>query len=201
MVYDKYMRGYYGNRHQITIDGQTFMVDSNQEEKLIRWVEANGFHDKWIHRDYGVNVGQNNYTPDLELSVLLPDGMTHRALVESKPSLNRFNDYISRRMRGVAKHYYSEVLLLYTHDTDTWYRIDIKTGQLSRFGVPVPGDYPINKLYKPFTKKAPRIRSHTYRQRLALGKMATLAILDMIEGSIQSLFGVKKTKRRRYRKR
>lgn len=76
-----------GHRHQITVDGKTFWVDSNQEEALILWLEENGFHDKWRHLDYGLKVGKNNYTPDLELSVFF-DGMTYRALVESKPTLN-----------------------------------------------------------------------------------------------------------------
>ncbi len=193
-----------GNRHQITIDGKTFWVDSNQEEALILWLEENGFHDRWRHIYYGLKVNGSHYTPDLELSVQLSDNMTHRAIVESKPTIKHFNGYIGRRMRGIARFYFTDLLLLYVHDADKWYRIDIKTGELSEFGVPTPGEIPINKLYKPWTKKAPNIHYHRYRQRLELGKMMILAVIDAIEKGTQATVRALITpsrKRRRRRKR
>lgn len=188
-----------GNQHYITVDGKTFQVDSNQEEVLIRWAEANGFHDRWMRRDYGVSRNGNNYTPDLELAVQL-DGMTHRAIVESKPELAAFNSYISRRMRGIARHYYTELLLLYVHDTKTWYRIDIKTGALSNFGVPTPGINPISASYKPWTKKAPRVYAHTYRQRIEFGKIVLNITADVLEGFVKLVVGPPKRGRRRRRR-
>lgn len=185
----------HGNRHQVTIDGKTFWVDSNQEETLILWLEENGFHDRWRHIDYGLKVNTSHYTPDLELSVQLSDNMTHRAIVESKPTIKHFNGYIGRRMRGIAKFYATDLLLLCVHDVDKWYRIDIKTGELSEFGVPTPGEILINKLYKPWTKKAPNVYYHRYRQRLELGKMATLFVIDAIESGLKSLFTPPKRKR------
>lgn len=105
------------NRHQVTIDGHTFWVDSNQEEVLIRWLEANGFHDKWRRTDYGLKSSAARYAPDLEVSVLLPNGKTDRAIVESKPTLAHFDTNAKERMRKVAKFYGSSTLLLYTHDS------------------------------------------------------------------------------------
>lgn len=189
-----------GHRHQVTIDGKTFWVDSNQEETLIRWLEENGFHDKWRHLDYGIKSGKDNYTPDLELSVFF-NGMIHRALVESKPSLSFFNNYISRRMRGSAKYYYTELLLLYVHDTKAWYRVDKKTGEINEFGIPVPAERPIARLYTPFSKKAPNKYYHQYRERLALGRTITLKVADGIESGLQALLFPKNTKRRSYRRR
>lgn len=184
-----------GSRHEITLAGKTFWVDSNQEETLLRWLEDNGFSERWRRLDHGLNVGRDNYTPDLELSVQL-DGMTHRALVESKPVLAAFTPYVSRRMRGVVGHYFSNVLLLYIHDKKKWYRVDIKSGELSDFS-PVPGDIPIKKIYKPFTKKAPSVRYHRYRQRLQLGKIAAGKFVDILEFSVNAIFGPRKKKRRR----
>jgi len=186
-----------GNRHQITLAGKTFWVDSNQEEYLLRLLEESGFTDRWRRLEHGINVTRNNYTPDLELSIEF-EGMTHRALVESKPTLSAFTPYISRRMRGIAKHYFTDILLLYVHDKQAWYRVDKKTGDLSLFS-PVPGKIPIRKLYKPFTKRAPNIRYHRYRKRLELGKMAAGKIADVLELGVKALFTPRKTRRRRRR--
>lgn len=187
-----------GNRHEITLAGNTFWVDSNQEEMLLRWLEGNGFQGRWRRLDDGLSVGHNNYTPDLELSVQF-DGMTHRALVESKPSKRFFTDYVSGRMRGVTRHYFSDVLLLYVHDEKKWYRVDKKTGMFSDFS-PVPGEILINKIYRPFTKKARSVRYHRYRKRLELGKMAVGLLADTLDFGVKALFE-RNQKRRRTRKR
>lgn len=185
-----------GNRHQITVDNKTFWVDSNQEEALIRWAEANGFHDRWMRRYHGVSYGGNNYTPDLELSVQHEE-MTHRALVESKPYLKKFTPYVSRRMRGIAKHYFTDLLLLYVHDTNSWYRVDVKTGRLSDFGVPIPGKNPISTIYSPWTKKAPKIYAHTYRQRMQPMKIALKITVNVLEDVMYAIVAPKKKSRRR----
>ncbi len=188
-----------GNRHEITVDDKTFWVDSNQEEYLIRWLEENGFHECWLRRDHGVSVGINNYTPDLELSIQLDD-MTHRAIVESKPELASFTSYVSRRMRGIAKHYFSDVLLLYVHDKNIWYRVDIKTGDMEVFGIPVPGKIPIQKLYKPITIRARSVYAHNYRKRPEIVKKAARVAIDSAQSFLVGVFGVKKKTRRRRRK-
>lgn len=195
-VYNSMIRG---NRHEVTIDGKTFWVDSNQEEALIRWLEDNGFHDRWLRRDYGVSVGTNNYTPDLELSIQL-DHMTHRAIVESKPDLASFTPYVSHRMRGVAKHYLSDVLLLYVHDKNIWYRVDTKTGILTEFSSPTPGGVPIKKLYKPLTVRARNIYAHRYRKRPEISKKVARIAIDGAQSLLIEMLGAKKKKRRRFRR-
>lgn len=147
-----------------------------------------------------MSVGTNNYTPDLELSIQL-DGRTHRAIVESKPDLASFTPYVSRRMRGIAKHYYSDVLLLYAHDKDIWYRIDIKTGTLQEFGTPAPGKKPIHALYAPLTVRARSVYAHTYRKRPEVIKKAARVVIDGGHSFLIGMFGVEeKTRRQRRRK-
>lgn len=189
-----------GNRHEVTIDNKTFWVDSNQEETLIRWIEENGFHDRWRRLNHGINVDSFNYTPDLELSIQF-EGMTHRALVESKPTVKAFEPDHLRRMSGVAKHYNSKILLLYAHDIRTWYRIDGPSGRVTEFGVPVPGEILITKLWKPITIRAPKIRAHTYRRRLIDGRKITFVVLGIIQKCLMSIFGAYKKPRRRYYRR
>jgi hypothetical protein len=191
-----------GNRHWITIDGKTIRVDSNQEEDLIKWLEENGFHDKWRRLATGLHVGKYNYTPDIEASVFL-DGMTTRAIVESKPAVSFLGENQSERMRGIAQHYHTELFLLFAHDTKKWYRIDKSSGDVREFGVPIPGKLPAKKLYNPFTKKAPGVHGHTYRQRLQIGKMVTLLAMDGIVAGLRAVFTPRKTRRRRpyYRRR
>jgi len=188
---------YRGNRHEVTIGGKTFWVDSNQEETLLRWLESHGFSGRWRRLGDGLSVGGSNYTPDLELSIQL-GGMTHRALVESKPTKAAFTPDVSRRMRGVARHYFTEVLLLYVHDEKQWYRADIKTGELSEFGVPTPGDLPVDKLYKPMTLSGRRVYSHSYRERLdvKVGKTVARTVANSLESGLKAMFGPKKTRRR-----
>lgn len=194
-----------GNRHQVTIDGKTFWVDSNQEEALIRWLEANGFHDHWRRSEDGIQVGRYRYTPDIEVSVLTEDGMTTRAIVESKPTLGHLGEKQLIAMRKTAKFYGTDVLLLYTHDFKEWQRINIKTGEILSELTPVPGKIPINKLYKPLTRKGSKVWNHQYRQRLELGTRTILLAANLLEKSMRSLvntlFPTKRLRRRTYRKR
>jgi hypothetical protein len=98
------------------------------------------------------------------------------------------------------------MLLVYTHDFKSWQRIDIKTGEILSEAVPVPGKIPIDKLYKPLTRKGSKIWSHQYRQRLELGKRTMLFSLDLIERGVKALTLMlvtppKTKKRRTYRRR
>lgn len=189
-----------GNRHEVTIDGETFTVDSNQEETLLLWLEENGFHKKWRQPEYGMQIGKWRYKPDAEISVRVADNMSIRAIVESKPVLEYLNDDQKLRMRKVAKFYHTDMILLYVHDIKKWYRVDIKTGTLSEYGVPVPGHLPIDKLYKPFTRHGSKVFHNEYRQRLELGKRATLKGLELIEammvGTVRAFFAPPKRRRR-----
>lgn len=155
---------YRGNQHEITINGNTFTVDSNLEERVIRWLESNGYSGRWERPAHGASVGSSNYTPDLLLSVDI-GYMTHTAIVEIKPDIARFTDYVSRRMRAVASHYHSDLLLLYCGNDKSWHRIDRKTGALSPYGQPTPGTIPIDKLYRARTKRSRSVFNHTYETR------------------------------------
>lgn len=193
-----------GNRHQITVDNKTFWVDSNQEEALIRWLEENGFHDRWRHMDYGMQVGSYRYTSDLEVSIQTSNSMTTRAIVESKPTLKFLSDKQKLAMRKTAKFYGTNVLLLYTHDFKSWQSIDIKTSDILSEVVPIPGKIPIDKLYQPLTRKGSKVWNHQYRQRLELGKRSLLFSLDMIEKGLQALgksLVLKPNRKRGYRRR
>jgi len=148
----------------VTIDGQSVWVDSQTEARFLQYLESKGFSGRWRRTEKGISVGRDNYTPDVELSVQF-NGRTHRAIVEVKPTISAFNPYISRRMRGISKHYFSELFLLFVDDAHMWYRIDKRTGELTAFDEPTPGDIPIKRLYKPLIKQGPRIYSHSYVQR------------------------------------
>ena len=148
---------------KVVVGNQTVIVDSYLEEKVLRRLENSSFHNLWIKPTVGLNVGKNNYTPDIELSVQL-DGMTHRALVEIKPAVRYFTTYIQKRMVGVAAHYHTQLLLLYAEEEDQWYRIDHKTGMLREFGMPIPGKIPIAKLYKPLALPASSVYNHSYKK-------------------------------------
>ncbi|HCH33927.1 MAG: hypothetical protein UY35_C0014G0015 [Candidatus Saccharibacteria bacterium GW2011_GWC2_48_9] len=193
-----------GNQHQVNIGDSIFWVDSNQEEKLIRWLEANGFHGKWRRPEEGIQVGLYRYTPDVEISIQTPDGMTIRAIVESKPTMAHLGEKQKLAMRKTAKFYHTNVLLLYTHDFKSWQSIDIKTGEVLSDSVPNPGKIPIDKLYRPLTRKGAGAWNHTYRQRLELGRRSLLFTLDMVEKGlstfVRSLMPAMKTTRRRKRR-
>lgn len=180
----------------VNIDGTNVQVDSNLEEKIIRQLEASGFKDRWVKPTIGLNVGKNNYTHDLELSVQFA-GKTHRAIVEIKPAKSYFTNYISRRMRGVASHYYSDLLLLYTDDDKTWYRVDIKTGALSIFGIPEPGKILIRKLYKPVAIRAKGVYSHRYKRKPRIFANLLLLLANLLEALVTKPLGNPRKRRRR----
>ncbi|MCL2037692.1 hypothetical protein FWG95_01660 [Candidatus Saccharibacteria bacterium] len=153
-----------GNKHTSIIEGQIVNFDSNLEEKVLRHLIDNGFRDRWRKPDKGISHRGFNYTPDLELSILFGN-MNHRAIVEIKPDLEFFNDYISRRMRRAADFYASEMLLLYTDRDKIWRRIDYRTGQLTEFGFPAPGFLTIDKLLSPMSTKSKSVYDHQYVKR------------------------------------
>jgi hypothetical protein len=179
------------NHHWTTIGGQRIFVDSNLEERVLQELEATGFTQRWSKPEVGLSVRGYNYTPDIELSVQF-EGMTHRALVEIKPNRQLFTNYISRRMRHVARYYFSDLLLLYVDTEKQWYRVDQKTGALSDFGQPVPGTIPLKKLYKPIGIPARQIYNHRYKKRLT-PMLSTVSFL--LESIVLLLQGPRKAPR------
>lgn len=166
------------------IGGKTFGVDSNQEEVLIRWLEANGFHDKWRRPELGIQSGVFRYTPDIEMSVAVENGMTTRAIVESKPTLEHLSPDAKSRIRKTAKFYSTNLVLLYVHDSRMWYRVDIKTGALLHYGVPKPGDILIDDLFIPKTRYGSKAFDHEYRQRRELGKRIVTSVAELAAKSL-----------------
>jgi hypothetical protein len=184
-------------RKQIRVAGQTIWVDSLLEERVVLWLEHNGFSGRWRKPLIGLNVGSRNYTPDIELYIEY-EGLMHMAIVEIKPVLHGkfgFNDYIFKRMRIAAKVYFAKILLLYVADTDTWYRIHNKTGLLTEFGIPVPAAKPIDATYRPFTVKARSVGYHHYKQRLDYRLLDIFA--DGLKAVAQALFVQSHSRRRR----
>lgn len=194
---------YYGRSvsRSVAIGNQKVVVDSKLEERVLRHLEETGFQNLWLKPSKGVHLGKDNYTPDIELSVEI-DGQTHLAVVEIKPTKPHFTQNQKRRMIGIAGHYKTDVLLLYTEKQDRWYRIDAKSGQLTEFGAPRPGAILIKDLYKPWTIPARPVYSHRYRQAAipAIGN----GILDTIVAILASPFvsppkGRRRSHRRKHR--
>jgi hypothetical protein len=190
-----------GNKHLATIGGKQIMVDSNLEETVLTWLEENGFRGKWRRLEKGFSVGKNNYTPDLELSVEL-EGKLHRALVEIKPNVEAFTDYVSRRMRGIAPHYHTQLMLLYADKEKSWYKIDIKSGDLTLIEAPSPGKRAINTIPGHITVPTRRIYNHKYVGKLNLLSVAAKAAADTIQTIVagpKKSKKINKTARKRYR--
>jgi len=194
-------------RWRATIGGKTVWVESKVEERFLQWIDVNGFSNRWERPDVGLHARGKNYTPDIYL-MIEHEHMSHRAVIEVKSVLDGwkygFTDYISGRMRPASRVYFSDILLLFVDDTQTWYRIDRKTGSLTEFGVPTPARITINKAYKPLTVPAKPVWSHRYKQRLDsfVAKSALSVTADILEGGVKILFGPTKRRRRRsYRKR
>ena len=191
------------NQHTAIIGGKKILVDSNLEESVLTWLENNGFHDRWRRLQSGFSVGKNNYTPDLELSVEL-DGTFHRALVEIKPDKQSFTDYVSRRMRGVAPHYNTQLMLLYADKEKSWYKIDIKTGDLLLLdtNLLLPGKRSIRMIPGRLTVSSRQIYSHKYTKKLNLlsiaAKLSAETLQTIIVGPKKSK-KINKTSRRRYK--
>jgi len=56
-------------RRQVVIGGKTVLVDSRLEERMLNWLEDNGYSGCWRRPDVGLNAGIRNYTPDVELLI------------------------------------------------------------------------------------------------------------------------------------
>lgn len=144
-------------------------VESQVEERFLRWIEVNGFSNRWERPNIGLHARGKNYTPDIYLMIEY-GGMSHRAVVEVKSVLDDqrygFTDYVSLRMRRASRVYFTDMLLLFVDKTQTWYRVNPKTGSLAEFGVPVPARIPISKAYKPLTVRSTSVWNHRYKQRL-----------------------------------
>jgi hypothetical protein len=183
---------------QVKIGGKVVSVDSKLEERVIRTLDQNKY--TWRKPTIGLNVGRNNYTPDLELSVQYGK-RTHRAIVELKPSKGFFTRYIAKRMAGIASHYNADLLLLYADKEKAWYRLNAKTGTLSPFDLPSPGAIPIHKLYNPVSVMARGVYSHRYIRKIRPIAASLKFLTDMLEFGIKALFGPQKRRRRSYRRR
>lgn len=147
----------------VEISGKRLWVDSQLEAKVLRWLEANGFADRWDKTNMGAVIGKSRYTPDIELAVEL-DGTTHRAIVEIKPYITAFRAKDIRRMQGIAGYYKTKLLLLYADREKSWYRIDTKTGEQSSFDTPIPGHLPIKSLPKSFSLTSQISGKHAYHR-------------------------------------
>lgn len=181
----------------VVIGGISATVDSLLEERVIRHLDSNGFHGLWDKPLVGLNVGDSNYTPDIELSVQM-DGMTHRAIVEIKPAKRFLTSNILRRMIAIAGYYHSHMLLLYADKEKSWYRIDVKTSAVLPCAPPTPGSIPIAKLYKPASLPSRSVYNHAYT-KAALPTMGN-AFIEFLIALIAAPFGSSSQPRRRKRR-
>jgi hypothetical protein len=193
---------YQGKRisRTVTIGEKSVIVDSQLEERVIRYLDSHGFHDRWDKPAVGLNVGASNYTPDVELSVLV-DGMTHRAIVEIKPAKHYATPYILHRMANVAAYYHSNVLLLYADQERSWYRIDIKTHTLTPCTFPTPSTIPIAQLYKPASLPAQSVYDHQYTKAAlpTIGNAFLEFVVALITAPFTTSTKQKRTRTSRYR--
>ncbi|HXH26857.1 MAG TPA: hypothetical protein VNG90_03095 [Candidatus Acidoferrum sp.] len=171
-----------GHQHTAEINGQLIKFDSNLEEKVVKWLVEHGYQNHWRRMDRGLNVKRFNYTPDLELALQI-DGQTHRALVEIKPRFEFLSADIARRMAGVAKHYFTDTLLVYVDQGQAWYRLDLKTLNLVPTILPPPGAIPINKLRESWKINAKSVYSHHYVKRVEWEKWP----LVLLGGAMKAL--------------
>jgi hypothetical protein len=138
-----------GNRHQLTLDGQTIWLDSmNEEIALRRFIEQYDFSGKWLRPRHGIKHAGKYYSPDFELSINDYD-RTSRALVEVKQYRRDFTMNIARRMRAVAGHYNTNYLFLYAVRKDEWYKLNRQTGEMLPCTPPQPGVLALTDLITP----------------------------------------------------
>jgi len=165
----------------VVVNGRRIKVDSQNEAKLIAWFEKNGFSGLWVRTNVGAVVGKSRYTNDFELSVK-HNGKTVRAIVEAKPYKRALGSTIIRRMQGVASFYKTDLLLLYTRRENAWFRIDIQTGKLTEYGIPIPGNAPLNTLPKSFSLTSEKLGNRYYQRKFnPIGWFADLGI-ELIRG-------------------
>lgn len=153
-----------GNRHPLSVDGQTIWLDSMTEEiALCRFIDQYGFAGKWERPQFGIKHLGKFYTPDFELAI--EDGTrTSRALVEVKQYKRDCVKNICERMRAVAGHYFTKDVFLYTASKDEWYQLNIRTGELELCSPPRPGRLNMVELAKPWHFKVSNFYGRRYRR-------------------------------------
>lgn len=189
------MSAYYRKARASTevFNGKSIQFDSQNEVQLAHWFEANGFNHAngmW-ERPVGTSNGTSRYTHDFELSVYDEiSGQTKRAIVEAKPYKAALTPSIIRRMQGVAINFKTDLLLLFSRQENSWYRIDPVDGNITPTQPPLPGRVPLNKLPKAFSLTYEKQGDKYYARRFnPIGWFA-----DVVIGLIQ---GPKPKKRRR----
>lgn len=198
---------YKANKHTAVINGISIEFDSNLEERVARWFEANGYQGRWRRLPTGVAVGEARYTPDFELSVE-ENGKSHRALVEVKPSRMELTPYIIRRMIAVSAHYFTDILLVYIDKEYSWLRIDKATAAVQAVSLPLPGRIPITELYSPWQRFASSMGSHRYVKRvhweqwplLLLAGFLEIIVLLIRPSSVKRRYGYGKKNNRQFKR-
>ncbi len=165
----------------VTINGKPIKYDSQNELKLIEWLERSGFSGLWQRNNIGAVNGSSRYTNDFELSVL-HDGQTKRAIVEAKPYKTALTPNIIKRMQGTMSFYKTDLLLLYIRDNNTWYRIDAVGSGLSEYGNPVPGLVPPAKLPKSFSLTTEKRAGKQYHKPLNPVRWVATLIEEVVRG-------------------
>jgi hypothetical protein len=178
-----------GNKHIARIGDKDILVDSDLEERVLRWLEINNY--SYSRSDVGVSYWGSNYTPDVLLSVLYKNE-TYGAIVEIKPAKSFMTPYILRRMCKAGSKY-SNLLLLYAEKENMWYRINPKTYEFTEFGVPVHGRIPIEGIYSPWSTAAKSVYYHKYKKPVEPVKRVIEFSLDVATDIAKALFAPPKS--------
>lgn len=165
----------------VTVGGKQIRVDSQNEAKLIEWFERSGFSGLWQRQNTGAINGSSRYTNDFELSVL-HNGETKRAIVEAKAYKKAFTPYVFRRMQGTMSFYKTDLLLLYTRNNNTWYKIDSADGSLTEYGIPQPGLLPLSKLPRSMSFTTEKLHGRHYQKPFNPLRWIALLIEEIIRG-------------------